>query len=312
MPGPYAHITLLYDLMKSQRLASIFTSASRYAAVLPNYFPYCALGAVSPDYPNLVTADQAASRWADAMHTSHACRMITSGIQRIRQAHGAIRDKQLAWLLGYCAHLATDVTVHPVVQALVGEYEQNQLQHRSCEMHQDSYIYRHMNLGDIGTADNFTRTVAQCSTTTASDRLDDDIAALWEGMLAEVYPELYAVNPPDTSHWHREFSALATGSTATDGGLFPLAAIISRKTRLAYPPSGQLDLSFIEHLPVPTTPPRDLHYNEIFAHATTNVAALWRVVERAASDDADANIPAFSNWNLDNGLDELGRLVFWD
>jgi hypothetical protein len=312
MPGPYAHITLLYELMQPQRLESIFTSASGYATVLPNHFPYCALGAVSPDYPNLVTANQTASRWADAMHTSHACHMITSGIQRVRQAHGTIRDKQLAWLLGYCAHLAADVTIHPVVQALVGEYEQNQQQHRTCEMHQDSYIYRRMKLGEIGDSNVFARTVTQCSTATASDRLDDDIATLWEGMLAEVYPELYVANPPDPSRWHREFAALTTGTTTTDGGLFPLAAIISRKTGLAYPSSGELDMSFIENLIVPTAPPRYLHYDEIFDHAAQNVAALWRVVERAASDDASANIPAFSNWNLDNGLDELGRLVFWD
>jgi Zinc dependent phospholipase C len=72
------------------------------------------LGAVSPDYPNLARDSGTASQWADAMHGTRACEMITSGIRRVRVAEEAARDKQLAWLLGYCAHVVTDATIHPI------------------------------------------------------------------------------------------------------------------------------------------------------------------------------------------------------
>ena len=35
------------------------------------------------------------------------------------------QQKGLAWLLGYCAHVATDVTIHPVVEMKVGPYDEN-------------------------------------------------------------------------------------------------------------------------------------------------------------------------------------------
>src|SRR5450631_1937008 len=109
MPGPYAHITLLHELIQPERLESIFSPFSAAPAALKTYFPYCTLGAVSPDYPNLARGDGSPSRWADAMHYTRACDMIFSGIRRVRNTQGTARDKQLAWLLGYCAHVATDV-----------------------------------------------------------------------------------------------------------------------------------------------------------------------------------------------------------
>lgn len=312
MPGPYAHITMLQELMRPGTLESVFAPSSVYSTALIQYFPYCALGAVSPDYPNLARNDRESSRWADAMHYTRACDMITSGIKRVREAQGAARDKQLAWLLGYCAHVATDVTIHPVVQAKVGVYAENQRDHRICEMNQDSYIYRRMNLGEIGESDAFARTVAQCSNRDDSTQLDYDIVTLWKGMLKDVHPELYAAYQPDCASWHWEFITCVAGSTVDPVKLFPLAAFIAAKMELTYPTYETVALQYIDELEIPSINPQRLHYDEIFDHAVDNVAALWRLVERAACDENSPNLPTFSNWNLDSGLDELGRLVFWD
>lgn len=312
MPGPYVHITLLHELMRPGRLRSVFSPSSGYAAALRLYFPYCVLGAVTPDYPNLAQNDRAASGWADVMHCTRACEMIASGIRRVRWANRASRDKQLAWLLGYCAHVAADVVIHPVVQAKVGVYADNQRHHRICEMNQDSYIYRRMNLGEIGVSDIFAQSVAQCGSATDRTQLDRDIVTLWEGMLKDVHPELYVTYQPDSASWHREFIAMFDGDIGGEVNLFPLAGVIAAKMDLAYPAYEMVDRQYIDGQKISSETQHLLHYDKIFDHAVENVAAIWRLVERAVCKENVPDLPVFGDWNLDNGQDEQGRLVFWD
>lgn len=311
MPGPYAHITLLYELMRPSRLESIFTPLSGFGAALETHFPYCMLGAVSPDYPNLLRGDVTAPLWADAMHYTRACEMITSGIRHVRDTEVVARPKQLAWLLGYCAHVATDVTIHPIVQAKVGVYAENQRQHRICEMNQDSYIYRRMNLGEIGASDRFARTIVQCCSPADATRLDYDIVSLWEGMLADVHPELFAEQSPQPAAWHREFAAIVAGFGDNAARLFPLASIIAAKMELSYPAYEVIDHQFVAGQLVPAEKPVYLDYDDIFDLAVSNVAAVWMLVERLVCAEDPADLPALGDWNLDNGRDEHGKLVFW-
>lgn len=310
MPGPYAHITLLHEVMQTGRLKSNLSSLSGFGRTILDYFPYCALGAVSPDYPNLGQRESRDSQWADTMHCTNACEMISSGIRLVKDSHGASRGKLLAWLLGYCAHLAADVTIHPVVQAKVGIYAENQRQHRVCEMNQDSYVYRRMNLGEIGESDSFALTVVQCGNPADKTRLDEDIITLWERMLKEVHPGLFGTNPPDCALWHRQFVAMV-GGRQDHHRLFPLAGVISASTGLAYPSFAEVDAQYIKAQEVPTRNPFRLHYDEIFDLAARNVVEIWGQVELAVCSDGKAETPEFSNWNLDNGRDECGRLVFW-
>jgi hypothetical protein len=312
MPGPYAHITLLHELTCPVRLNAIFSPSSGFGAVLTAYFPYCALGAVSPDYPNLSQGSGSASQWADAMHCTRACEMISSGIRRIRWAKGDARDRQLAWLLGYSAHVATDVTVHPIVQARVGVYAENQRQHRICEMNQDSHIYRRMGLGEVGESDNFALTVAHCSNTEVRSGLGGDIVTFWGGMLKDVHPELFIANPPDIRAWHREFVAMVSRNAAGAVRLFPLAGVIAAKMELAYPSFGAVDMQFIEEQLVPLESPLYLNYDDIFDHAACNVTALWRQLEQAVCAGKATQLPMLGDWNLDTGRDEHDKLVFWE
>ncbi len=311
MPGPYAHITLIHELVQSNRLESIFSTSSGFEAALKEYFPYCVLGAVSPDYPNLVTWNGGALQWADAMHCTRACEMMVYGIRRVRGAKGAARDKLLAWLLGYCSHVTADVTIHPVVQAKVGVYAENQRQHRICEMNQDSYIYRRMNLGEIGESDNFALTVAQCSNSEDRSLLDRDIVVLWESMLEYVHPELFYALPPDCSSWYREFVASTIRSGTDPMRLFPLAEVIAARMELAYPAFDMVDRQYVEDLPLQQERPSYLHYDYIFSRAVGNIAAVWGVVEQAVYADDPVQLPQFGDWSLDTGRDEHDRLVFW-
>jgi len=59
---------------------------------------------------------------------------------------------KLIWLFGYVSHLVADATIHPVVQAIVGPYDQNEqtkTEHRICEMTQDALIYNERKNTDI-------------------------------------------------------------------------------------------------------------------------------------------------------------------
>ncbi len=311
MPGPYAHITLINELMKYDRPDVIFSQSSRLRAVLQKYYPYCALGAVSPDYPNLLAKDATAPLWADAMHCYDAAEMIVRGLELVINSERAVRDKQLAWLLGYAAHVAADMTIHPVVQAKVGVYSENQVQHRICEMNQDSYIYNRMNLGEIGDSGYFAKIVAKCSVIDDTNPLDRDIATLWEGILQDVHPEFFAGNPPDSSSWHSEFVEIGVSCSTKSKDLFPLASIISAKVGMDYPAYEEIDMQFVEAQLIPAEKPFSLHYNNIFHHALCNAALLWRSIERAVSTLDPSDIPDFTGWNLDTGRDARARLVYW-
>lgn len=311
MPGPYAHITLLNEIFQPDKCSAFFPRTSAIRTTLLQQYPYCMLGAVSPDYPNLVTENPNGSFWSDTMHCTRAGDMITSGIERVRAANGSSRDKQFSWLLGYSAHVATDITIHPVVQAKVGPYSENQRQHRVCEMNQDSYIYRRMHQGEIGATDSFALCIAQCSNVDDRYRLDPDIVNLWEGMLADVYPELFTASPPDILAWHEKFVSMTRRTAIKERRLFPLAGIISNKIGLDYPAYDSVDRQFIEEQLVPKEAPLHLHYDDIFYHATCNVAVLWRRVEEAIFAPDSSYLPDFYQWNLDTGRDGQDRLVFW-
>ncbi len=312
MPGPYAHITLLHELRLAGRLEKIFQSSSGCAASLTKYFSYGVLGTVSPDYPNLAPGEGTASHWADVMHCTRACEMIVSGIRHVRKAKGAAREKQLAWLLGYASHMAADVTIHPLVQAKVGVYAENQRRHRICEMNQDSYIYRRMNQGEIGEDDDFALTVMSCCNPDNRTELDRDIVTLWEGMLEDVHPDLFATNQPDCASWHRAFVARVDECCDSRVRLFPLADVIAATVGVPYPVFNRVGRRFVANLVVPLEESYCLDYDDVFDQAADTVAIVWRLVEQAVCSVDMVPLPVFGDWNLDTGRDEHGRLVFWD
>jgi len=140
MPGAYAHITLVNQLREPGQLESIPGFVDDAITPVLDYFKFCELGAVSPDYPYLGVGNRGATQWADRMHYEYTGDMIKSGVRCIASMpDGEPKRKAFAWLLGYAAHVATDVTIHPIVELKVGPYAQNKKAHRVCEMNQDAY-----------------------------------------------------------------------------------------------------------------------------------------------------------------------------
>lgn len=310
MPGPYAHITLVNELRKNIMKKSAYVPTCEAMSALLDFFAYCELGSVSPDYPNLAADDENALLWADAMHYTRTGDMIRSGVRYVRSIDSNARCKALAWLLGYSAHVATDVTIHPIVQIKVGDYAANKRQHRLCEMHQDAFIYQRMNLGEIGESNHFSEAVSRCADQEDWEWLDPVIVQLWNTMLKEVHPDLYVVHPPDIQGWHARFVSLADSGNGAGGTLFPLANLIASRIGSRYPAFGEVDRHYVENLRVPLGD--HMHYNDIFDRAIENVGLMWRMVERGICVDDLTCLSNIREWDLDTGRDENGRYAFWN
>lgn len=119
MPGAYAHITAV-NRAKSHARGKL-SKKSLYA--LGTRFAFAELGCVSPDYPYLGGAGQ--GFWADQMHYKNTATLLRSGVDAVRKLQGVEREKGISWLLGVACHMTADMTIHPIVENVVGPYEKN-------------------------------------------------------------------------------------------------------------------------------------------------------------------------------------------
>lgn len=309
MPGAYAHITLVNELKEPQRLEAVPRFPAEAISALLDYFKFCELGAVSPDYPYLAIGDGDAKKWADIMHYTQTGHVIQAGVKRLQSLGGETQRKCLAWLMGYTAHVTTDMTIHPVVELKVGSYQGHEKAHRICEMHQDAYIFQRLNLGEVGVSEHLDSGIATCRDSADPDLLDRDIVFLWMGMMRDVHPDEFVNNPPDIDKWHRGFK-FGIGKIAEEGyHLIPLARHVAVGEGLTYPPKEDVDQQYITGLAIPGG--KRMDYDAIFADAIRNVAGIWQVVASGAMQGRQTYLSKIGDWNLDTGRDESMRLVFW-
>jgi hypothetical protein len=309
MPGAFAHLTLV-NLMKEPARLDKLGFTKRAAAALLDWFRFCELGAVSPDYPYLAVRDDGAAPWADLMHYERTGEMSRAGIDSVRALEGTARARAFAWLLGYIAHVSTDVTIHPVVELKVGPYAQNKMAHRVCEMHQDVYIWQRMNLGEIGLCEQLTSGILRCVDQEKKGSVDAVVKVIWEGMLRRVHPAEADKNPPFVDKWHAAFDLMVNKIGEEGNKLMPIARHVAVNCGLTYPALEDVDRkAYIDALQVPGG--GTATYDHVFDRAMTSVGKAWQAAQRAVyQGDAEA-AKFFGNWNLDTGLDENQRLVFW-
>lgn len=308
MPGAYAHITLVNELREPQRLEGIPGFSDDAITSVLDYFKFCELGAVSPDYPYLAIGDNNAAKWADLMHYVNTCDMIKIGIKHIRRLRNDDKKrKAFAWLLGYAAHVATDVTIHPVVELKVGPYAQNKTAHRTCEMNQDTYIFQRLNLGQIGVSEHLDSGICACGEAN-SNRLDPVISSLWASMLKVNYPDEFNINPPDIDKWHQRFKRMVDEIGEEGNRLMPIARHLAVDCGLTYPSYNEIDQQYIKSLKVPGG---QMDYNVIFDKAIDSVASVWSLVAKGVFDPNGTDLAWVGQWNLDTGKDAGGKYVFW-
>ncbi len=310
MPGAFAHLTLVNYLREPARLEAVPQFPPEAIATLLRHFKFCELGAVSPDYPYLCLTDAGTRTWADIMHSTQTGAVVDAAIKRLRSARGASAGKGLAWLLGYVSHLVADVTVHPVIEILVGQYQASQNQHRICEMHQDAFIFPRLNLGEIGLSQYLKSGIMECVARPGSRQLDPDIVELWSGVLRDVHGDAFDAEPPKLQEWHDWFT-FAVDKVAEEGDrLVPLARHVAAGLGLVYPPANELDPKYFKGLKTPGG--ETIDYGSLFERVVRNSAAAWRTVARGVLEDREDTFAQLGNWNLDTGRDADGRLVFWE
>lgn len=309
MPGAYAHITLVNLAKETNRLENISGFPRKAIPAVLKFFKFCELGAVSPDYPYLAVGDKNAAQWADAMHYTKTGQMIHSGIKYLRNLTGDQQRKCLAWLLGYAAHVTTDVTIHPIVELKVGRYQGNEKQHRICEMNQDSYIFQRMNLEGIGRSEHLDSGILACSDPLKKDKMDSDIESLWRLMLKDVYSDDFKKNKPNIHKWHKKFKLMVADIAEEGYHLVPLARHVASGLGLTYPAEKDIDKQYIENLNVPGGSKQ--HYDAIFDKAINNVGNIWQMVASGVYDGNEDYRTKIGEWNLDSGKNEKGQLAFW-
>lgn len=309
MPGAYAHITLANLMRETGRLEAIPNFPGEAISAVLDYFKFCELGAVSPDYPYLTVGDRKAAAWADLMHYTRTGAMLQVGILKLRGMPNETRRKGLSWLLGYAAHVATDVSIHPVVNLKVGPYERNKRKHRICELNQDAHIFQRMNLGGIGLSEHLDSGIGACRDPQDKKRLDPDIVGLWKAILEEVHPGEFKVNPPSVNKWHERFNLIVDNVAEEGNKLMPFSRHLAVRAGLTYPEPSEIDRQYIDGLAVPGD--RREGYDMIFEKTISNVEEVWQLVASGVLQGDEQYTARLGAWNLDTGKDEKGQLVFW-
>jgi hypothetical protein len=245
MSGGYTHITLAQlavEEVRNRREGLLHNDAKK---ALGYWKKFCIIGAVAPDYPYLDLLGSNSSAWADAMHKGHALAFLRDGVIKIRDmTDDHVRQKCMAWLFGFAAHVATDGTIHPVVNLKVGPYEQNKTEHRRCEMSQDVCAHSLLNMGALDFNRQISTNVDDTSDAWDRDRVDSDVAQLWRDLLIGIYASRDSrLGPPKVHAWHgamrrmMKYSLVVTlllGACAA-----PIAAVPDAKER------GQLSTKMV-------------------------------------------------------------------
>jgi len=306
MAGAYTHLTLVALLGSPTGIKGLGNLPLKTLAPLLSYSKYTELGSISPDYPYMDITSKAAKGWANAMHLERAGDRLRCGMEYVRNLTGENKYKGLAWILGFAAHVITDVVVHPVVELKVGPYAENATAHRTCEMHQDVFIYKLMNVGEIYLGNFIHNGIAACSDPDDKKQLDPDIRNIWRHMLQVTDAARFQEERPDFRAWHGKFREMLT--TAGAGKLLAFGRHYLASTGLQFPdkPSDE----YIRNLSVPGG--KTMNFDEIFAKATDEVRFFWGLICRYCLTDEIPDLSSIRNWSLDTGKDENGLITLWE
>jgi len=307
MSGGYTHITLAQLAIEEVRYRQEGLLHEDAKLALGYWKKFCIVGSVSPDYPYLDLLGSGSSSWADAMHKGHAVAILREGVIRVRDmADDNLHQKCMAWLFGFAAHVATDGTIHPVVNLKVGKYEENKTAHRRCEMSQDVYAHGRLNLGALEFNQQISTNVDGTSDPSNKNHLDPDIAQLWQGLLTSVYsatdPSLQA---PKVHDWHKAMRNMM--KVAESGNvLFPFARHVAANQGLVYP--AKPDNDYIQGLAVPGN--LNMDFEDIFQIALNNIIELWGWMALSLQN-TESPLDTLASWSLDTGIDENNRMTYW-
>lgn len=301
MPGAFAHLVAANLALVTPKTEHLLPNYSR--RVLPQYQRYVELGAVSPDFPYLALTNSEQVKWADRMHRQYVDVFLKLAIYHVKSLEGMEQDIAYSWLSGYLSHVIADITIHPVIERTVGHYLQNKQAHRLCEMHQDTYIWQRMSLGEIGTKSWLTDHLLFCTSLNDKASLDPIIRKVWQESLELAFP--IEANPPDINGWLQSFIKVI-GLVEDNYRLFPLSRHVASFLKLTYPKVSELQSGYLNQLP---TPAGAMSYDAIFDHCVTQIISYQQRLYHSVFDDQP--LSWVKNWSLDTGLCPEGVLSTW-
>ena len=300
MPGAYAHITLLH--LSLERAQEDKVLPKKFVHALTRWSAHAEFGALSPDFPYLAGHTE----WADLMHHSGNNTLLHCGLKGLQGMTDAPWERACAWLMGYASHMVADMTIHPVINRLVGPYEANKTAHRTCEMHMDVHAFGRLNLGDAGLTRHLDRHLASVESEQERHAIDPAVGDLWTHMLSQTHPDTARQDPPAPHAWYRSFVSVMNTIRGVNRKL-PFARHLGAGFHLDYPEPNALDPRYLDHLPTPHGP---MSYDLLLSLAVANIQSFWRDLAAGADDPLKLNL---ESWNLDTGhtAEQPDRLVFW-
>jgi len=275
------------------------------------------LGAACPDLPYAMLLG-GQSDWANALHYENTNLVIEQGRRAIKpgwRANDRNDRAKLAWLMGYLSHIIVDVTIHPVIENIVGPYriEANRVPHRECEKLQDSLLFHELTDGQDITYAEYSDRFDNC----AASSFFDGIMAFWKQLLIAAYP---GKPRPEPTQWFEYFRRMFDLSD-DDGFLvaaFRHSGIVERPEAVVYMPARELRSNhkaecakYYSKVKLPGGAKGSFRV-DVFGYAVDNLAAAWK----ALYDDLEGNLsqPQIAkNWDLDTGItiDGSNELTYW-
>jgi hypothetical protein len=323
MAGAFAHMMVADSLCEEP---DFLDSAGRIGEIagyaVGEFQNFCELGAVSPDLPYLDLLHANSKGWANVMHYWRTSDIIRSGVSYFTsknlEAHDDDLLRSLAWLFGYSAHVATDLTVHAVLMASGYPYATNHRGHRFCELNQDAYIFKKVKGADASDVHYIENCgIDSCADPGDPDKLLSAIREVWTSCLSCITPsEVHNANgepgptaAPTPDAWFADYTR-RLGEFAEQGGGFVLFfREILVAERVSLPKSGQVDMKYITDLKTPTG--QATNYDEVFKMTLTNVQTTWLEL-CAALAAKDQNRFALKNADLDTGeADDDKKQIFF-
>jgi len=298
MAGAFTHF-IISDVAKRKRSA-IGVELWR---LLNKHSQFLFLGSASPDLPYL-SFKTGKVNWADVMHYERTNSVVATGYDEIKEVWGSkigAVEIKLVWLLGYVSHLVADATIHPIVQAIVGPYEQNKEEHRICEMTQDSLIFNMKKNTDITYAE-FSSILKFCEESEHFEAL----MGFWKGQIIKnyrdkgenPYPELWF-------EWYTKAIDAAEGGSDVVG-LFRHLGI---GTNYIYRPKDEIikkspeyHEKYFQNVKLPAG---NVGYfpKDGFERTVDNVTAAWIALFSGLNSTTMVASNIIKNWNLDTGVD---------
>jgi hypothetical protein len=281
-----------------------------------NRFPqWLQAGAVGPDYPYLhhaLTSHDESDSWADLLHYVRTGDVVRAGVDILRQRYPTEKDSQaflraLAWLYGYASHVVLDASIHPVVRAIVGEYEDNKTDHRVCEMYMDSYIFNETYGYELSNSEwaDYLRSL----TDPITGGMDTSVVSLWDKILQQTHPDDYSRNPPQIHEWHKAYVSKLDSADLNIGFFRHIAG----SNGLLYVPSTDIPPErktlYIDQAAIPSHNRfgrSTMSYTDVFEFGVGNVAYFWELMTKAIEGTGDPLLANLLNWNLDKGTIDPG------